>query len=475
MNVGIVAIGRNEGERLRVCLTSARRDCTHVVYVDSGSTDGSLELAQSLGVHIVNLDLSKPFTAARARNEGFARLKEIDPNLEAAQFIDGDCEIVEGWIAKAQSELMNNPKAAVVCGRRRERFPAASIYNKLCDMEWNTPIGIAIACGGDALIRASAFEQVGGYNPAAIAGEEPEMCVRLRQNGWTIHRIDAEMTLHDAAITRFGQWWKRTLRSGHAYAQGYFLHGPPPPASKSSRQDKNGVWDGFAELPVTNCPRPLLNLARNASPEPINEENLAQIAPSMAQSARSGPVSNGKDSSESVTPPWPKMAEIEPPLTGILLHENRVWDGSSPPRDKKGDGDNLSRSVSLPFRQREVRSIQKWATLPILFAALFVTIILAVARQWCYLGLLPLLLYPLLAVKVAWHRIGRHLAGETAADAMVYGIFVVLGKFPQYLGIRRFYAAQRRGERIGLIEYKGPTEQNGGNRRPDRHRRIGHD
>ena len=163
----------------------------------------------------MNIDLSKPFTAARARNEGFARLREIDPNIHFVQFVDGDCEItVEGWIGKAKAELEAHSKTAVVCGRRRERFPLATIYNRLCDMEWNTPIGQAKACGGDAMIRVPAFVEVGGYDPTVIAGEEPEMCVRLRAAGWTVQRIDAEMTLHDAAMTRFSQWWKRSVRSG---------------------------------------------------------------------------------------------------------------------------------------------------------------------------------------------------------------------------------------------------------------------
>src|SRR5690349_9304100 len=149
MSIGVVAIGRNEGERLRACLVSARRDCNAVVYVDSGSSDDSLSLARSLGVHVVELDLSIPFTAARARNEGFAKLKQVDPQIEFVQFVDGDCEIIAGWIERARTQLAAMPKAAVVCGRRRERFPDASIYNRLCDMEWNTPIGQTKSCGGD--------------------------------------------------------------------------------------------------------------------------------------------------------------------------------------------------------------------------------------------------------------------------------------------------------------------------------------
>ncbi|MBF2086011.1 glycosyltransferase [Thermoleptolyngbya sp. C42_A2020_037] len=227
-SVGVVAIGRNEGDRLRQCLSSVVGLAAQVVYVDSGSTDGSVELARSLGAEVVALDLSIPFTAARARNAGFARLLELLPQVEFVQFVDGDCEVVAGWLEQAAQALRDHPDWAVVCGRRRERFPDATLYNRLCDIEWNTPVGEAKACGGDALMRVAAVQQVGGYNPTLIAGEEPELCVRLRQQGWKIFRLDAEMTLHDANMTRFAQWWKRTKRAGHAYAEGSWLHGTPP-------------------------------------------------------------------------------------------------------------------------------------------------------------------------------------------------------------------------------------------------------
>jgi GT2 family glycosyltransferase len=220
-SIGLVAIGRNEGERLRACLASAGRLVDKLVYVDSGSTDGSIALAQELGAEVVDLDLSLPFTAARARNEGFARLSTLLPDLEFVQFIDGDCELDSDWIAKASAFLRSHDDVAVACGRRRERNPGASVYNRLCDMEWDTPVGETDACGGDALIRSAAFRQVSGYEPSLIAGEEPDMCWRMKQHGWRIYRLDAEMTLHDAAMTRFSQWWLRNKRSGHASAEAY--------------------------------------------------------------------------------------------------------------------------------------------------------------------------------------------------------------------------------------------------------------
>lgn len=220
-SVAAVVIGRNEGERFRRCLASLQGRVGRIVYVDSGSTDGSVEWAQAQGAQVVTLDRDRPFTAARARNAGFAAL---EGEAEFVQFVDGDCEVDPAWIETALAFLAAHPQAAVACGRRREKFPGASVYNRLCDREWDTPIGQAQACGGDALIRAAALAQVGGYDPGLIAGEEPEMCLRLRRAGWQVWRLEAEMTLHDAAITRLSQWWKRTKRAGHAYAEGAHLH-----------------------------------------------------------------------------------------------------------------------------------------------------------------------------------------------------------------------------------------------------------
>lgn len=225
--IGVVIIGRNEGQRLLDCIQSALTTVDHIIYVDSGSTDGSLDAAKALGAQTVSLDMSIPFTAARARNAGYRRLQEISAP-ELVQFVDGDCEIVDGWIEAAAAFLDTTPDAAAACGRRREKFPEQTIYNKLCDREWDTPIGEALACGGDVLMRKSAFDEVGGYRDSLIAGEEPELCVRLRAAGWRIYRLDAEMTRHDIAMSALGQWLKRANRGGHAYAEVSHLHRGKP-------------------------------------------------------------------------------------------------------------------------------------------------------------------------------------------------------------------------------------------------------
>jgi glycosyltransferase involved in cell wall biosynthesis len=240
--IGAVVIGRNEGERLQRCLASLADRTQAVVYVDSGSTDGSVENARAVAALVCELDPTRPFTAARARNAGFARLLEAAPDLELVQFVDGDCEVDSRWLERAESEISADPRLGVVCGRRRERHPEASTKNRLCDIEWNTPIGVASACGGDALMRVAAVREAGGYSPELIAGEEPDLCLRMRRLGWTISRIDAEMTLHDAAMTRFGQWWRRMVRAGHAYAEGSARHGRGPERYWVRETRSNWLW-----------------------------------------------------------------------------------------------------------------------------------------------------------------------------------------------------------------------------------------
>lgn len=244
--VAAVLIGRNEGARLVAALAALPHEIKPVIYVDSGSTDGSVAAARSAGAQVVELDMSYPFTAARARNAGFAALKSDPPDF--VQFIDGDCILDPAWVRTAAGFLEQNPAAAIACGRLRERFPDASIWNRLCDEEWNTPIGKALACGGVALMRSSALESVGGFRNSLIAGEEPELCVRLRAAGWEVWRLDAEMALHDAAMTRFGQWWKRMRRGGYAFAEGAALHGAPPERHFVAETSRALLWG--AALPL---------------------------------------------------------------------------------------------------------------------------------------------------------------------------------------------------------------------------------
>jgi glycosyltransferase involved in cell wall biosynthesis len=243
--IGAVVIGRNEGDRLVKCFRSLQAQLPAdmpIVYVDSGSTDSSVNNARSIGFDVVNLDMSIPFTAARGRNTGFDHLIKHYPDLEYVQFIDGDCELLPNWLNNAWQFIHHNPKCAIVFGRLKERYPESSPYNRLADMEWNTLLGESKGCGGNAFARVAAIKGVGGYNLSLICGEEPEMCIRLRRQGWQIWRIADEMALHDAAMSRFGQWWKRSIRGGWAVAEGYALYGKAEEQYMKKEHNSGWLW-----------------------------------------------------------------------------------------------------------------------------------------------------------------------------------------------------------------------------------------
>lgn len=251
-HIGVVIIGRNEGPRLIAAFESLKTAAlSRVIYVDSGSSDSSVKEARNRGYTVVELDMSIPFSAARARNAGAAVLLEgqAEPP-KYLLFIDGDCRLDPAWPTAALLAFEQDDTLAVVCGRRREIKPEASLYNRICDDEWDTPIGNARACGGDSVMRADAFQSVGGFNATVIAGEEPELCFRLRRDGWSIKRIDAEMTLHDANIHLFSQWAKRTERAGYAFTLGALMHGASPELYYVRETLRILIWAGLFPVAI---------------------------------------------------------------------------------------------------------------------------------------------------------------------------------------------------------------------------------
>lgn len=251
VDVGVVVIGRNEGERLRRCLESVRLCCDRIVYVDSGSTDSSVAIARSMQLEVLALDPASPFSAARARNEGFAHLLRQDQAPRYVQFIDGDCTLVAGWLDAAMAVLNESPDCAAVIGHLKERYPEQSPYNRLCALEWKSPPGDLThfsALGGIFLMRVEVFQRLGGFNPNVIAGEDSELGVRMALAGYKVTKIDHPMALHDANIVRFSQWWRRAMRSGHAIGQRADLHGRS--ILKDCIRERNSTWFWGIGLPM---------------------------------------------------------------------------------------------------------------------------------------------------------------------------------------------------------------------------------
>jgi cellulose synthase/poly-beta-1,6-N-acetylglucosamine synthase-like glycosyltransferase len=215
--LSVVIIGRNEGPRLDRCLRSVQAMTLpnlprEIIYVDSASSDQSVTLAQASGAKTLVLPPGR-LTAARARNAGAAQCSG-----SFILFLDGDT-ILHPSFPAAALEHFADPSIAVVCGYRREINPNATIFNRVFDLDWMGKPGITESCGGDALMRRTAFAESGGFDETLIAGEEPDLCRRMRQRGWRILQIDHPMTGHDLAMHSFWQYWRRSVRTGYAYAE----------------------------------------------------------------------------------------------------------------------------------------------------------------------------------------------------------------------------------------------------------------
>lgn len=217
IDISVVVIGRNEGERLLRCLSSVRRAAWgalrwELIYVDSGSSDGSAEAALGQGAQVIALQPQRP-CAALGRNAGWRAARGAH-----ILFLDGDTELHPGFPARAL-RVIKRDGIGVVWGHRRERSPEQSLYVRVLDLDWVFPTGPSPFCGGDALLLRRVLEESGGFAENLIAGEEPELCHRIRSAGWIIEHIDAPMTRHDLAITRLSQYWLRAWRAGFAYAE----------------------------------------------------------------------------------------------------------------------------------------------------------------------------------------------------------------------------------------------------------------
>jgi glycosyltransferase involved in cell wall biosynthesis len=230
--ISVVVIGRNEGQRLARCLESIRQmrgfdEDIEVIYVDSASQDDSPALAASYGAEVIVLHAERP-TAALGRNAGWRVAR-----AEFVLFLDGDTILHPDFVKAAREPMLQDASIVAVWGHRREIHPETSLFNRILDLDWVYAPGFTEFCGGDVLMRRSALEEAGGYDGELIAGEEPELCRRMRANGHRVLHIDHPMTGHDMHMTRWNQYWKRAVRAGHAFAE----------ISRRFRDSDDPSWD----------------------------------------------------------------------------------------------------------------------------------------------------------------------------------------------------------------------------------------
>jgi len=234
--IDCVVIGVNAAKTLKPCLKSIKncnypQDLITIIYVDGGSHDNSIAIAESLpDIQVIGLNLKHP-TPGLGRNAGW-RIS----SAPFVQFLDSDTLLDPDWLMTGVKAFQSD--IAAVMGYRLEMDQTRSVFNWIANLEWNSKPGDTESFGGDVIVRREILEETDGYDEVLVGGEDPELSRRIRLKGWRIRQMDANMTYHDLAMTRIKQYWQRAYRSGYGFAAviDRFSHTPTPFWKKEFRR-----------------------------------------------------------------------------------------------------------------------------------------------------------------------------------------------------------------------------------------------
>lgn len=189
--ISFIIIGKNEGWRLQKCLQSisyvVEQDAIanyEIIYVDSQSTDNSIELAKQYG--------AKTFLITGECNAAIAR------NIGAQEaiggilfFIDGDMELFPGFLPKVLNEN----------GKLKYPFMSGIFNDIVHDLDWNylhtsrrhklqegDADSVETTTGGLFLIEHSLWDKVGGMDTRFKRSQDYDLGLRLSQMGYPLHR-----------------------------------------------------------------------------------------------------------------------------------------------------------------------------------------------------------------------------------------------------------------------------------------------
>lgn len=184
-DVTVVVIGRNEGGNLPRCFESIQKITRRIVFVDSNSSDRSVEIAQEYGIPVIVALDSNFYSAALGRMVGATKCE-----TSLIQFLDGDMELAPDWMPTAVRFMNDNLKAAVAHGFKREFKNENNLeeYTIKADQKnWRSDY-----LQGAYLIKREVYQASGGLDPRFPGEEERDLYVRIHDLGhevWYIHHL----------------------------------------------------------------------------------------------------------------------------------------------------------------------------------------------------------------------------------------------------------------------------------------------
>lgn len=229
--IDIIIIGRNEALTLEKTILSSIKALKNlkekksldgkITYVDSHSTDNSIEIAKK---HYIDIITTNPcfFTPAHARNTGIYQTKA--PYI---MFLDGDMELYDNWLIDGISFLEDKKNVAGVGGIRDDRYKEDSGQWKELNNFYNVNQSSSIIknkVGGAFLYkRPPPLLEVGGFEPENIE-EEFFLYLCLVEKNYTLYRINKPMMIHwDIKSSNYVNALKRYKSYGFGLFNGVFL------------------------------------------------------------------------------------------------------------------------------------------------------------------------------------------------------------------------------------------------------------
>lgn len=196
----VVIIGRNEEQFIAKSIRSAlavqpQLPSLEVIFVDSASTDRSVEIAKELPIRVLQLRPDWPLCVAAGRYTGF-----LHSRGRYILFLDGDAEVEAEWLVRAVEFMDQHPRYGAVAGVLDEEYvnPEGLQMGGTKNVFGQDLTQSLIDCkalGGIAMYRRTAMEQAGTVNPHLPTGEDDELCMRIRNCGFQLARIEGRMAI----------------------------------------------------------------------------------------------------------------------------------------------------------------------------------------------------------------------------------------------------------------------------------------
>src|SRR6185503_19382630 len=212
-----VIVNYNAGADLRAALQSIAGEMAgrawEAVVVDNASTDGSSEVVSEFAPQARVLRNSLNVGFGRGINQGVAA-----STAPFVLIVNPDCRLERGSIATMRAELDARPRCAITCprvldpdgseqgsargdpdmftglfgrtGPLRQLLPSLPMSRRNVVSTGREGATVDWVSGACMLVRRSAFDEVGGFDPRYfLYWEDADLCRRLRARGYEIRYV----------------------------------------------------------------------------------------------------------------------------------------------------------------------------------------------------------------------------------------------------------------------------------------------